>query len=128
MGYGTGFAGNAHRHAPDAWLQVVRYLVEELDADLDARDYNGYTALHHAASRGDNEMILYLVAMGADVTVVSRRVRPQLIWPMGQCRGSLHFPPLLRFWNASDPRTVITAFPANTRGGSVRWFSVNFRS
>ena len=73
VGYGTGFAGNAHRHAPDAWLQVVRYLVEELDADLDARDYNGYTALHHAASRGDNEMILYLVEMGADITVVSRR-------------------------------------------------------
>ena len=73
VGYGTGFAGNAHRHAPDAWLQVVRYLVEELNADLDARDYNGYTALHHAASRGDNEMILYLVEMGADITVVSRR-------------------------------------------------------
>tara|TARA_B100000953_G_scaffold182402_1_gene150215 strand:- start:453 stop:1229 length:777 start_codon:yes stop_codon:yes gene_type:complete len=73
VGYGTGFAGNAHRHAPDAWLQVVRYLVEELNADLDARDYNGYTALHHAASRGDDEMILYLVEMGADITVVSRR-------------------------------------------------------
>ncbi len=73
VGYGTGFAGNAHRHAPGAWLSVVRYLIEELDADLDARDYNGYTALHHAASRGDNEMILYLVENGADVTVVSRR-------------------------------------------------------
>ncbi|MCH7825397.1 MAG: ankyrin repeat domain-containing protein, partial [Acidobacteria bacterium] len=73
VGYGTGFAGNAHRHAPDAWLSVVRYLIEELDADLDARDYNGYTALHHAASRGDNEMILYLIENGADVTVVSRR-------------------------------------------------------
>lgn len=73
VGYGTGFAGNAHRHAPDAWLRVVRYLVEELGVDLDARDYNGYTALHHAASRGDNEMILYLVEKGADVTVVSRR-------------------------------------------------------
>ena len=73
VGYGTGFAGNAHRHAPGAWLSVVRYLVEELDADLDARDYTGYTALHHAASRGDNEMILYLIENGADVTVVSRR-------------------------------------------------------
>ena len=73
VGYGTGFAGNAHRHAPGAWLSVVRYLIEELDADLDARDYSGYTALHHAASRGDNEMILYLVENGADVTVVSRR-------------------------------------------------------
>ena len=28
--YGEGFAGNAHRHAPDAWLSVMKYLVEEL--------------------------------------------------------------------------------------------------
>jgi len=72
-GYGEGFAGNAHRHAPDAWLPAVKYLVEELGADVNARDHNGYTPLHHAASRGDNELILYLVEKGADVTAVSRR-------------------------------------------------------
>ena len=73
VGYGEGFAGNAHRHAPDAWLLVVKYLVEELGADVNARDHNGYNALHHAAARGDDEMILYLVDQGADVTAVSRR-------------------------------------------------------
>ena len=73
VGYGEGFAGNAHRHAPDGWLPVVKYLVEELGVDVNARDHSGYTALHHAAARGDNEMILYLVKKGADVTVVSRR-------------------------------------------------------
>ncbi len=72
VGYGEGFAGNAHRHVPDAWMDAVRYLVEELGADVNMRDANGYTALHHAASRGDNEMVRYLVEMGADVTVVSR--------------------------------------------------------
>ena len=36
-------------------------------------DANGMTPLHHAASRGDNEMILYLVSKGADVKAVSRR-------------------------------------------------------
>jgi ankyrin repeat protein len=72
VGYGEGFAGNAHRHVPDGWMETVRYLVEELGADVNMRDANGYTALHHAASRGDNEMIRYLVEMGADVTVVSR--------------------------------------------------------
>jgi ankyrin repeat protein len=73
VGYGEGFAGNAHRHAPDAWLDAVKYIVEELKADVNSRDSDGYTALHHAAARGDNEMILWLVSKGADVTVVSRR-------------------------------------------------------
>jgi len=70
--YGEGFAGNAHRHAPDAWMAVMKYLVEELHADVNARDNDGYTPLHHAAARGDNEMIQYLVSKGADVTAVAR--------------------------------------------------------
>lgn len=70
--YGEGFAGNAHRHAPGGWMPAVKYLVEELGADVNARDNDGYTPLHHAAARGDNEMILYLVSKGADVTAVSR--------------------------------------------------------
>ena len=69
-GYGQGFAANAHRYAPDGWLPTVRYLVEEAGADVNSRDVDGYTAVHHAAARGDNELILYLVEHGADVTAV----------------------------------------------------------
>ena len=73
VGYGEGFAANAHQHVPDGWLPAASYLIEEFDADVNARDLNGYTPLHHAAARGDNEMIRYLVERGADVMVVSRR-------------------------------------------------------
>jgi ankyrin repeat protein len=72
VGYGEGFAGNAHHHAPDAWLAALKFLVEELGVDVNQRDYNGYTAMHHAAARGDNEMVLYLVSKGGDVKAVAR--------------------------------------------------------
>jgi len=58
---------------PDAWLPAVKYLVEELGADIDARDENGYAPLHNAAARGDSELIQYLAEQGADLMVVSRR-------------------------------------------------------
>ena len=45
----------------------------ELGADVNSRDHNGYNPVHHAAARGDNELIQYLVSKGADVMAVSRR-------------------------------------------------------
>ena len=72
VGYGEGYAGNAHKHAPNGWLPSVKYLIEELGVPVDQRDFNGYTALHHAASRGDNGLVMYLIEQGADVKVVSR--------------------------------------------------------
>ena len=72
VGYGEGYAGNAHKHAPNGWLPSVRYLIEELGVPVDQRDFNGYTALHHAASRGDNDLVRYLVEQGADVKALSR--------------------------------------------------------
>lgn len=73
VGYGEGFAGNAHRHAENGWLPSAKFLIEEVGMDVNIRDHNGYTAIHHAAARGDNELILYLVEMGGDVTLLSRR-------------------------------------------------------
>src|SRR5438094_10529412 len=49
-----------------------QYLVEELHADVNARDHEGNTAIHHAAARGDNETIVYLVSKGADPRAVNR--------------------------------------------------------
>jgi ankyrin repeat protein len=73
VGYGEGYAANAHMHAPDGWIPSVKFLIEELGVDVNQRDHNGFTPLHHAAARGDNEMIMYLMSKGADITAVSRR-------------------------------------------------------
>ncbi len=71
-GYGEGFAANSHRYAPSGMLAAVKYLIEELHADVNAHDHEGNTALHNAAARGDVEMIKYLVAKGADVKAINR--------------------------------------------------------
>jgi ankyrin repeat protein len=71
-GYGEGFAANSHRFAPTGMLAAVKYLVEDLGVDVNAKDHEGNTALHNAAARGDVEMIKYLVEKGADVKAINR--------------------------------------------------------
>lgn len=72
VGFGEGFAANSHIHSPAGFLPGIKYMVEVAGADVNAVDHDGNTALHHAAARGDNESILYLVSKGADVTKVNR--------------------------------------------------------
>jgi uncharacterized protein len=96
VGYGNGFAGNSHRHAPDGWMPAMRYLVEELGADVNARDNNGHTPLHHAAARGDNEMITYLVSKGADVKAVSRRGQTTVDMANGPVQRLRPYPETIR--------------------------------
>src|SRR5439155_12832713 len=71
-GFGEGFAGNSHRNAPSGFLPAVKYLVDELHADVNSRDHEGNTALHHAAARGDNATIEFLVSRGSDVKALNR--------------------------------------------------------
>jgi ankyrin repeat protein len=85
---GAGFHGNNELTSPAGRLATVQYLVEELRADVNLADTaegaprddtmntsraaGGFTALHNAAARGDNAMILYLVSKGAKVDAVAR--------------------------------------------------------
>ncbi len=88
---GAGFHGNDSVTTPLGRMPAVRYLVEELGADVNAADTGapedpnaagnqfrrrgprgGRTALHNAAGRGDNEMILYLVSQGARLDAVAK--------------------------------------------------------
>lgn len=69
---GSGWAANSHMHVPNGWLLAATYLVEELGADVNQRDHNGFSPIHWAAGRGDNELIRFYLAHGGDPLVVSR--------------------------------------------------------
>ena len=73
VGYGTSRVGQQHRYVPGGWIPAVKYLVEELGVDVNVRDHDGYSSLHNAAARGDNELVEYLVSQGADIMAVSRK-------------------------------------------------------
>jgi ankyrin repeat protein len=95
-GYSEGFAANSHRYAPSGLLLAVKYLVEELGMDVNARDHEGSTPLHHAASRGDNEMILYLVSKGADVKAVNREGQTTVDMANGPVQRTQPYPETIK--------------------------------
>ena len=95
VGYGEGFAANSHRFAPSGMLAAVKYLIEELHVDVNAVDQEGNTALHHAAARGDVEMIEYLVSKGANVQAVSREGRTTADMANGPVQRTQPFPEAL---------------------------------
>jgi ankyrin repeat protein len=69
---GAGYDGNFQVLSPLGFMPALKYLVEELHMDVNALDAKGYSAVHYAAFRGDNEMINYLVSKGADPKVVAK--------------------------------------------------------
>jgi ankyrin repeat protein len=82
---GAGYHGNDAITIPAGRMPAMRYLVEELGANVNETDEiagantriehiytRGYTPIHNAAARGDNEMILYLVSKGARVDLVGK--------------------------------------------------------
>jgi len=70
---GGGVHGNDEVIAPTGWLAGATYLVDELGADVNAKDDAGYTPLHSAASIGESELVQYLVDRGGNVRAISGR-------------------------------------------------------
>jgi len=71
---GVGHSHQAANFAPDARLATVKYLAEELGAEVNSKDDTGFTPLHGAALVGDNDLILYLVSKGGNVKARSNTV------------------------------------------------------
>jgi uncharacterized protein len=69
---GMGFEHQGTNIVPDSRMLVVKYMVEELGANVNAKDVQDYTTLHGTAYVGDNALILYLVSKGADVKARSK--------------------------------------------------------
>src|SRR5436190_11482963 len=63
-GYGFEYQGTNIK--PESRLAAVKYLVEELQADVNAQTDQKYTPLHGAAYVRDNAAVRYLVAKGAN--------------------------------------------------------------
>ena len=70
---GGGFAANAHRHVEGGWLRAMKYIVEELGGDVNARDNLVCIPAHHAAGLQRHDHVLSRLDHGTDVTAVYRR-------------------------------------------------------
>jgi ankyrin repeat protein len=62
---GVGWAAYWTANAPYSRLEGATFCLDH-GSSIDAKDSKGYTALHGAAFRGDNDLVKYLVAHGAD--------------------------------------------------------------
>jgi len=63
---GFGYEHDASSIVPNGRFAAVKYLVDELHADVKWKDDKGFTPLHGAAVVGENDIIMYLVRKGAD--------------------------------------------------------------
>jgi ankyrin repeat protein len=123
---GLGWGANASRTVPDGWVPAVKYLVEELDADVNAHDAYNYTALHGAAYRGDNEVVKYLVSKGAKLDIRSKKgqtVTDMANGPMVNAHLPIEHPDtiaLLEKLGAPGPEVPAAAAPKGPRKAETK--------
>ena len=59
-------------------MEVVQYLIETLDFEVDIPDNFGYTPLHMACESGFEDLAKYLISKGADVSSIDTLVRERV--------------------------------------------------
>jgi uncharacterized protein len=75
---GIAWASNQDRASEEQVLAAVKYMVEELGADVNFVADTGETAMHAAAYRGANSVVQYLFDKGAKLDVVDKSGRTPL--------------------------------------------------
>jgi ankyrin repeat protein len=76
---GIAWASNQDHASEAQVLEVVKWLVNDLHADINAVNDFGETAMHAAAYRGANSVIQFLYDKGADLNVTAKDGRTPLI-------------------------------------------------
>jgi uncharacterized protein len=75
---GIAWASNQDKASEEQVLEAVKYLVEDLGADVNFVADTGETAMHAAAYRGANGVVQYLFDKGAKLDVVDKSGRTAL--------------------------------------------------
>ena len=75
---GIAWASNQDPASEEQVLEVVKLIVEELDADVNFVSDIGETAMHAAAYRGANSVVQYLFDKGAKLDMVAKDKRTPL--------------------------------------------------
>ena len=68
---GIGWAAYWTSNAPTSRIDAVKFCLDH-GANVNAKDAKGYTALHGAAFRGDNDTATYLLSAGADIHATTK--------------------------------------------------------
>lgn len=68
---GVGWAAYWTSNAPSPRIDAVKFCLEH-GAEINFADVKGYTAIHGAAFRGDDALIKYLLAQGADLSAKTK--------------------------------------------------------
>ncbi len=118
---GLGWGANASRTVPNGWLPAVQYLVNDLHVDVNATDTYGYTALHGAAYRGDNDVVKFLISRGEKLDARSKSgqtLTDMANGPMVNAHLPIEHPDtiaLLESLGAPPPEVPIAAAPKQSR-------------
>src|SRR5262249_18040146 len=87
---GYGVEDQLSAFAVGARFEVVKYMVEDLHMAINATDEYGDTPLHGAASKGDNDLVKWMVSKGANIHAKSHgfvQQEGQTIFPAPPGKG-----------------------------------------